>query len=77
MLWAESMILSAHTGWQRQEGSRRAQTTINLGSGVYAAALAGRWWRNTHTAALLGREGGGGRAAVLVGRRQGVGGGGG
>jgi hypothetical protein len=61
--------------WQRQEGGSQAQTTINLGSGGRAVALAGQWRRDARTAALLGREGGGGHAAVLVGRRRGVHGG--
>jgi hypothetical protein len=69
------MILSAHAGFQRQEGSRLAQTTINLGSGRRAAVVAGQQWRNAHTAALVGQEGGGGHTAVVVGRRQGIGGG--
>jgi hypothetical protein len=61
------MILSAHAGWQQQEGGRLAQTTINLGSGGHAAALAGPRRHNARRAALLGQEGGGGCAAVLVG----------
>jgi hypothetical protein len=68
----ESMIFFAHTGWQQQEGSRWAQTTINLGSGGCAMALAGQQWRNARRAVLLGQEGGNRRAAVLVWRQQGV-----
>jgi hypothetical protein len=57
------------------EGGRWAKTTINLGVGRCAVALAERRRRNALTAVLLGRKGGGGRVAVLVGRRQGVDGG--
>ncbi len=59
---------------QQQEGGRWAQTTINLGSGGRASALAGRQRRNACTVVLLGQEG----AADMLwcwwgGRRQGVG----
>ncbi len=54
-------------GYSKQEGGRRAQTTINLGSGGRATALVGQWRRDARTAALLGQEGGSGSAAVLVG----------
>jgi hypothetical protein len=71
----DSLILSAHARWQRQEGSRRAQTSINLGSGGSAVVMAGRWQRNAFTAEFWGQEGGGRRAAVFVGWQQGVDGG--
>ncbi len=53
--------------WQWQQGGRRAQTTINLGSGEHAMVLEGRQQRNACTGALVKQEGGGGHAAVLVG----------
>ncbi len=61
--------------WQRQEGGRQAQMTINLGSGRHAVALVGQWRCNARTAALLGQEGGGGHAAVLDAQQQGIRGG--
>jgi hypothetical protein len=59
----------------RQEGGRRAQTTIKLGSGRHAAVLAGQQRHNACTVVLLGQEGGSRHALVLVGWQQDVGGG--